>query len=249
MFNHKNETILLTGYIYAGLYSKLLSTNAIYDIAMEAEACKIVEDCHQVVSTNINSFYSSLLDMAPALSTRIANGSVSAEELLESTIGSNLVMLLAKIRDDLSIKYNFGVLPGWKNDMSFSVNGLPGGKAFTEDIKFITESYEFSRKVSKLGQELCEAALDKVIPGIFGCLLNKTLLSSMIWDCIKIKGREKQLSSEIEKRLKGLFNNVKIQLLNSINDEISGFVFSCYDEICRRLPEKPESLEALPLTA
>lgn len=249
MSNHRNETSLLTGYIYTGLLAKLLSTNTIYALALEAEACKIVEDCQQVVLANIDSFYSSLLDMAPLFSAAIMDGSVPAEELLESAVGSSLVVLLANIRSDLSIKYNSADWAADREESAFSANRLPGGKAFLEDIKLINESYQFSQTVSRLGLELCKAALDKAIPGPYGCLGHKTRLSSMIWDRIKIKGRDRQLSDEIEKRLKGLFYNVKIKLLNSLNDEISGFVFNCYDEISRRLPEKPEDKEELPLTA
>lgn len=245
MFNHKQENIL-SGYICAGLVSESLSTKVMNNLILEAAACKIVGDCHQAVAINVNRYFSSLQEMIPVLSSIILNNKLPIEELVESTICSNLDILLTDIGRDIARKLNDTVLAGG-NDTADLVNQFAGGEAFTADIKFMIESYEFSRKVSNIGLKLCEALLDKVIPKGCGCLFNKPSLGMLLWNHIKLPDREKHLSDEIQKRLKGLLTNVRIQLLNCINDAISEFVFQRYEEICCQIPGKP--LEKLALTA
>jgi len=246
VFGHVNENNL-SG-IYAGLLSEQLSSRVVYNILLEITACKIVEDCHQVVAINVNRHFSYLQDMAPVLSSQIFNNTLIAEKLIESAIGNVLTTLLTDIYRDLAEKLKINTFPGEENGAAPLMDVLPGAESLKSDLEIIMESCKFSRLTSKISFNLCEKALDQVIPKVLGYFLRKTSMSLALSKCFRIPGREVQLAGEMEKRLRGFINNIRFQLINAINDAISEFVFHRLDEICG-LPEEAEDGEELALTA
>jgi|GEM_PF-4288244 len=246
VLGHVNENNL-SG-ICAGLLSEQLSARVIYNILLEITACKIVEDCHQVVAINVNRHFSYFQDMAPVLSSQIFNNAFTAEELIQSTIGNGLTMLIADIHRDLAEKLKINIFHCEENSATPLIDVLPGVESLKSDLEIIMESCKFSRLTSKISFHLCEKALDQAVPKTLGCFLKKTSMSLALSECFRIAGRDAQLAGEMKKRLKGFINNIRFQLINAINDAISEFVFHCLDQICG-LPEEAEDRGELALTA
>lgn len=250
MLNQRHENILI-GYMYLEeIFSEYFSKNIINDVLLEATACKIVEDCHQVVEKKANTYFSSLYDNIPELTTRILNKKLPFEAVLEPIIGTMLESMLYDISHNVLNKADAAeFLRDGKSSETLLISKLPSVETFKSDINFIVESYEISRNISEIGMKLCQTILDKIIPNICRFFFTANSVSALIWEHLNVAGRENNLSNEIEKRLKGLFDNLKLRLVNSINDSVSEFVFQRCDEMLHEKFEKDKQQDKLALTA
>jgi hypothetical protein len=248
MFSPKQESIM-SGSVSAGLLLDRLLLNSMNALALEAVACKIVEDCHHIVANNINRHFSFLQDMVPVVSSKILNSSLTLEQIMESTLENCVKTLLTDIYRDIEKKFDSRIpFPG-ESGAAFLVNELPGREAFAADMELIMNHCHISKNISGLGRKICEVALDNVIPNLLGVFFNKMSLGAMLWNRITIGDREKHLKKELEKRLRGLFKNTRIELLNLINSAISDFVFKRYENVCRDLMDNTGTPEILSRTA
>jgi len=107
IFRPKQESII-SGSVSAGLLLDRLLLNSMNSLALEAVACKIVEDCHQIVANNINRHFSFLQDMVPVVSSKILNSSLTLEQIMVSTLENCVKILLTDICRDIEKKLTAG---------------------------------------------------------------------------------------------------------------------------------------------